>query len=68
MCGVLEVAVSGFYAWRKRKPSHHSREDAKLAQQVKAAFQANRQVYGSPRIHAELKALGVTCARKPLLV
>jgi len=64
MCGVLEVAVSGFYAWRKREPSHHSREDARLAQQVKAAFQASRQVYGSPRIHAELKARGVVCARK----
>jgi putative transposase len=64
MCGVLEVAVSGFYAWRKREPSHHSREDAELAQQVKAAFQASRQVYGSPRIHAELKARGVVCARK----
>jgi putative transposase len=64
MCEVPEVSVSGFYAWRKREPSHYSREDAKLGQQVKAAFQANRQVYGSPRIHAELKALGVTCARK----
>ncbi len=64
MCGVLEVAVSGFYAWRKREPSHHSREDAELAQQVKAAFQASRQVYGSPRIHAELKSRGVVCARK----
>jgi len=64
MCEVLEVSVSGFYAWRKREPSQHSREDAKLGQQVKAAFQASRQVYGSPRIHAELKALGVACARK----
>ena len=65
MCEVLEVSVSGFYAWRKREPSHHSREDATTrASRVKAAFQASRQVYGSPRIHAELKALGVTCARK----
>jgi hypothetical protein len=40
MCEVLEVSVSGFYAWRKREPSQHSREDAKPAQQVKAAFQA----------------------------
>ena len=64
MCRALEVSVSGYYAWRKREPSQHSREDAKLGQQVKAAFQASRQVYGSPRIHAELKALGVACARK----
>ena len=31
MCEVLGVSVSGFYAWRKREPSHHSRADAKLA-------------------------------------
>lgn len=64
MCHVLEVSVSGYYAWRKREPSQHSREDATLAEKVKAAFQNNRRVYGSPRIHAELRAQGVHCARK----
>jgi len=28
------------------------------------AFQANRCVYGSPRVHAELRAQGIQCARK----
>ena len=28
------------------------------------AFQANRRVYGSPRVHAELRAQGIHCARK----
>jgi putative transposase len=64
MCRVLEVSVSGFYAWLKRPPSQHSREDARLAEQVKAVFQANRRVYGSPRVHAELRDQGFTCARK----
>jgi transposase InsO family protein len=64
MCRVLEVSVSGYYAWSKRPLSQHSREDAQLAEQVKMAFQANRGVYGSPRVHAELHAQGVTCARK----
>ncbi|MFL5702652.1 MAG: IS3 family transposase, partial [Ktedonobacteraceae bacterium] len=54
MCRVLEVSMSGYYAWSKRPPSQHSREDAQLAEKVKMAFQANRRVYGSPRIHAEL--------------
>jgi len=31
---------------------------------VKVAFQANRRVYGSPRVHAELRAQGIHCARK----
>src|SRR5438270_2356827 len=32
--------------------------------QVKTAFQVNLGVYGSPRVHAELQAQGITCARK----
>ncbi len=64
MCRVLEVSVSGYYAWCKRPPSQHSREDAHLAEQVKTAFQANRGVYGSPRVHAELQAQDIHCGRK----
>jgi putative transposase len=64
MCRVLEVSISGYSAWRKRAPSEHSREDAQLAEKVKTAFEANRGVYGSPRVHAELHAQGIHCARK----
>ena len=64
MCRVLEVSVSGYYAWCKRAPSQHRREDTQLAEKVKMAFQANRRVYGSPRIHAELQAQGIPCAQK----
>src|SRR2546423_9426700 len=64
MCRVLEVSVSGYYAWCQRTPSEHSREDAQLAEKVKIAFQANRCVYGSPRVHAELHAQGLHCSRK----
>jgi putative transposase len=64
MCRALEVSVSGYYAWCKREPSQHARSDAQLAKQVKTAFQANRCVYGSPRVHAELHAQGLHCARK----
>src|SRR5260370_25915965 len=61
---VLDVSVSGYSAWRKRAPSEHSRQDGQLVEKVKAAFQANRCVYGSPRVHAELHAQGIPCARK----
>ncbi len=64
MCRVLEVSVSGYYAWCKREPSQHARLDAQLAEKVKTAFQDNRRVYGSPRVHAELRAQGIRCARK----
>jgi hypothetical protein len=35
------------------------------ASKVKAAYQANRRVYGSPRVHAELQAQGLHCAKPP---
>jgi putative transposase len=63
-CYRLSVSVSGDSAWRKRAPSQQSREDAHLAEQVKVAFQANRRVSGSPRVHAELRAQGIPWARK----
>lgn len=64
LCETLDVSVSGYYTWRKRPISQHTREDGHLAEKVKAAFQANRCVYGSPRVHAELHAQGIHCARK----
>ncbi len=44
--------------------SEHQREDGQLAERVQAASHANRGVYGSPRVHAELQAQGIRCARK----
>lgn len=64
ICRVLEVFVSGYYAWCKWRPSQHSPEEAQIAQEIQAAFEANRQVYGSPRIHAELQAHGRRGGRK----
>jgi len=64
MCCVLEVSISGYYAWHKREPSQHSREEATLAAKVATAFKHNRGVYGSPRIHAELHAEGIVCGQK----
>jgi putative transposase len=64
MCHVLAVSVSGYSAWWKRPPSQHSREDAQLAEHVKTVFQTKRRVDGSPRVHAELQAQRMHCARK----
>jgi putative transposase len=63
-CETLNVSVSGYYAWRKRPMSQHQREDGQLAERIQAAYYANRGVYGSPRVHAELHAQGITCTRK----
>ena len=64
MCRVLDVAPSGYYAWRKAPPPARDRADAALVPHVHAAFQASRQRYGSPRVHAELRARGHRVGRK----
>jgi transposase InsO family protein len=64
MCRVLGVAPSGYYAWRKCPTSHRMQQDVALAAHVGAAFQASKQRYGSPRVHAELRATGHRVSRK----
>jgi putative transposase len=66
MCRVLEVAVSGFYAWLRRlgAPSRRSQANTGLGERIVRIFQTNRQVYGSPRMQAVLRAEGEHCGRK----
>jgi putative transposase len=64
LCQALDVSISGYYAWRDRPVSQHCREDAQLAAEIQQIFLDHRQVYGSPRIHAVLKARGMPCSRK----
>ena len=66
MCRILEVAVSGYFAWLRRlgAPSRRSQANAGLGERIVRIYQANRQVYGSPRIHAVLRGEGEHCGRK----
>jgi putative transposase len=64
MCEQLEVSRSGFYAWRERPESAHQQEDQKLAEEVAQAHEDSRGTYGSPRVHAELRARGRKVSRK----
>ena len=45
-------------------PSERKRADEELGKRIEDAYQNNRRVYGSPRLHAELKEQGVHCGRK----
>ena len=58
MCRVLGVSRSGFHAWQSRPPSARSLEDERLTERIRQIHKDNRQVYGSPRIHAELVLAG----------
>jgi transposase InsO family protein len=58
MCRVLQVARSGFYAWGRRPPSPRRVRRDELACKARAVYEANRGVYGSPRVHEALLAQG----------
>lgn len=64
-CGVLEVARSGYYAWRKRPPSSQAQRRAELTDRIQEIHsRKDHDVYGAPRIHQELIAQGHACNRK----
>ena len=64
MCRAFGVSRAGFYAWRDREPSQRVRNDAVLTTRIRAIHKASRESYGAPRIHAELKEVGVGVGRK----
>lgn len=64
-CQLLGVSRSGFYGWLQRPPSERALHDAWLTERIKEIWKANREVYGAPRIHAELRmAHGIKVSRK----
>jgi putative transposase len=64
MCRALDVSESGYYAWKERPASEHEREDARIAAEIQQIFHDSRELYGSPRIHAELAKRNIHCGRK----
>jgi len=64
MCRVLGVSPSGYYARQTRPAPKRATEDVRLALEIKAAHKASRGIYGSPRVHRELKAKGVQVGKK----
>jgi HTH-like domain len=64
MCRLLGVSPSGYYAWTQRQPSRHAQTDAALVEEIRAAHEASRGIYGAPRIHVDLAAKSVRVGRK----
>ena len=63
MCKALSVKRSGYYAWRKRKPSTRAQANEALLALIKAEHTKSRKTYGSPRLHVVLRRQGVLCGR-----
>lgn len=64
MAKVLGVSRSGYYRFLKAKPSLRDQENERLLEKIRLIHHSSFETYGSPRIHAELKANGETCSRK----
>src|SRR4051794_18781357 len=66
LCRVVGVSVSGFYAWLHAIPTVQARAEAEaeLRGHIGRIFAARRRVYGSPRVHAELRRGGRRHSRR----
>ena len=64
MCEVLGVSRSGYYAWASRPESARAVKDRAVAAEIRTAHAASRGRYGSPRVHAALRAHGRRVGRK----
>jgi len=63
ICPLMGVKRSSYYAWKKRPESIRKRENMELLKVIKKIYENNRELYGSPRIHSELKDLGFNCGK-----
>jgi len=80
MCRVFDGSPSGFYAWLKRPPSRHARDESRLEVEVQAAHHRTRETDGPERLQRDLaehgmqvgvhrikrirKRLGICCKQK----
>jgi putative transposase len=64
MCRVLGVSASGYYAWTGRDRSARAKQDEALVKQIRAFHKRSRGTYGAPRIHRDLRGVGIRVGRK----
>lgn len=67
MARLLNVSRSGFYAWGARQagqPGPQRRERDDLDVKVREVFTESDDVYGAPRVHAQLAREGTQVDRK----
>ncbi len=64
LCRRYGVTRGGYYAWCRRKPSPHGRQDDGLRVRIGGIVEASEETYGSPRIHEALQQAGIRVGRK----
>jgi len=63
LCDWLKVSSGGFYKWRERGLSGRAKENQRLLEKIHRIYDESRGVYGSPRVHAQLRREGETISR-----
>lgn len=63
LCEVLQVHLSGYYAWRRNAHSQRHHEDQRLLALAKPSWLESGRVYGYRKVHHDLRALGESCSR-----
>jgi transposase InsO family protein len=63
-CQALAVSRSGYYAWQARQKRPEDERLRALLEYIRRIHQKSRRTYGSPRICAELRAMGMVCNHK----
>ena len=64
MCRVLNIHRSGYYAWKAKPQSDRTIEDHKLLLEINQSYDDSYGIYGSPRIHRDLREAGISCGVK----
>lgn len=61
MCRVMRVHRSGYYSWLKQPKSKREKENDRLLGLIQKSYLASGGIYGSPRVHRDLKEAGEPC-------
>jgi transposase InsO family protein len=65
MCGVLDVSISGFRAWKRGgTPERKRLTDAQMIALMKAIHEELKAAYGSPRMMRELRLRGFSAGKE----
>ena len=63
LCNVYGVSKSGYYAFKRRPMSNQQKRRNQLATQIIGAYEQSRGIYGSPRVHQQLRKQGNLCCK-----
>ena len=65
MCRVLQVSTSGYYAWRKRKPSKQARVRQQIAEKAAEFQERSRGIYGYRKVYEDIaQETEITCCEE----